>query len=109
MTPAPWRARIVFVSETLRACRRSPTVLTAFKMIRLYDSESGAPLGEITEEQLDFLVDMLEETEESDQDYYIDEPTIDMLEEDDGDPELIALLRGILGDREGLEVRWSDE
>ena len=78
-------------------------------MIKLYDAESDALLGKITEEQLDFLMDALEETDESDQDYYIDGATIDMLEEDGAEPELIAILRDILGDRDGLEVRWGDD
>ena len=78
-------------------------------MIKLYDAESDTPLGEITEEQLDFLMDALEETDEEDRDYYIDGVTIDMLEEDGAEPELVEILRRIVGDRDGLEVRWSDD
>src|SRR5207249_4463765 len=46
-------------------------------MIQLYDKETGASLGAITEEQLQFLADQLEEESPQDQDYYINEPTLD--------------------------------
>ena len=76
-------------------------------MIRLHDAERGTPLGTITEEQLQFLMDELEEESAEDRDYYISGDTIDMLEEDGADPALVSLLRGALAGREGLDVRWS--
>ena len=42
-------------------------------MIHLKNKETGAPLGDITEEQLQFLVDQLEEESETDADYYINQ------------------------------------
>ena len=39
-------------------------------MIRLYDKDSGAELGTITKEQLQFLVDQLEQESLEDRDYY---------------------------------------
>lgn len=76
-------------------------------MIKLYDSETGAALGRITDEQFTFLEDHLEEESEDDQDYYFDQATIDVLEQEGADAELVALLRRALGDREGLELRWE--
>ena len=61
-------------------------------MIQLYDKETGASLGAITEEQLQFLADQLEEESPQDQDYYINEPTLDAFEEAGADPALVALL-----------------
>ena len=78
-------------------------------MIQLHDADSGDFLGEITEEQLQFLIDHLEETDESDQDYYIDGDTVEMLDDEGADADLMDLLRGIIGDRDGVEVRWSGE
>jgi hypothetical protein len=78
-------------------------------MIELRNSESDRVLGTINEDQLQFLIDHLEETEASDRDYFIDAPTIEMLEEEGADPGLVALLRGAVGDGEGLEVRWSSD
>lgn len=76
-------------------------------MIQLHDAERGTPLGSITEEQLRFLVEELEEEVEDDRDYYISAETVEMLEDDGADPELIAVLRGALGGRDGVELRWT--
>jgi hypothetical protein len=76
-------------------------------MIRLHDAERGTPLGSITEEQLQFLIDELEEDSSTDRDYYIDAATVDMLEADGADPALVALLRTALAGRDGMDVRWS--
>lgn len=78
-------------------------------MIRLFDAESDAPLGTITEAQLEFLMDELEEESSTDRDYFINVATVDMLEEDGADPALLALLRSALGDREEMEIRWSND
>jgi hypothetical protein len=50
---------------------------------------------------LQFLIDELEEESATDQDYYIDAMTIDMLQQDGGEANLIALRRNALGAREG--------
>ena len=76
-------------------------------MIRLHDAERGALLGSITEEELQFLTGELEEESSRDQDYYLTSATVDMLEEDGADPNLVALLRSALAGREGMEIRWS--
>ncbi len=76
-------------------------------MINLYDSESGTRLGSVTEEQLQFLIDELEEESSKDQDYYVDEQTLAMLVEAGGDPNLVEMLRDALGERDGLEIRWE--
>ena len=78
-------------------------------MIQLRDAERGTRLGAITDEQLRFLVDELEEESSTDQDYYISAQTIDMLEADGADAELVNLLRQALRGRDGVEVRWSRE
>ncbi len=76
-------------------------------MVKLFDSETSAPVGEITEGQLQFLIDHLEETSDSDQDYYIDRPTLAMLASEGADAELIVVLTKGLGGRDGYEVRWE--
>jgi hypothetical protein len=76
-------------------------------MIQLYDKETGASLGAITEEQLQFLADELEEESPQDQDYYINVPTLDAFEEAGADPALVALLRKALGEREEMDIRWA--
>ena len=78
-------------------------------IIRLYDNASGAALGTLTEEQLQFLIDNLEEETSDDQDYYLNPNTLELLEARGGDASLIALLRRALGDKQGREIRWARE
>lgn len=74
----------------------------------LYDKETGTTLGEISPAQLQFMFDQLEEESADDQDYYLNVPTLDMLAESGADPALLETLRRALGDREEMEVRWSE-
>jgi len=77
--------------------------------IELFDGETGRPVGRITSAQLQWLVDQLEEESDDDRDYYIDGPTLDMLQEAGADPALILTLRTALGSREGMEIRWAGQ
>lgn len=76
-------------------------------MPQLYDQKSGALIGEITDAQLQFLVDQLEEEGTTDRDYYIDGNTLAMLRDAGGDAELIAMLEGALGEAGELDVEWK--
>jgi hypothetical protein len=76
-------------------------------MIQLQDAESGAPIGPITDAQLEFLVDRLEEESPDDRDYYINHATVDAFEQEGADPGLVALLRKALGERDEMEIRWT--
>ena len=78
-------------------------------MIQLYDAERGTRLGEITDAQLQSLMDSLEEESPTDQDYYLTADTIDLLEGDGADAGLVSLLRDALAGREGMDVRWARE
>ena len=77
--------------------------------IELLDAETGRPVGRITGPQLQWLIDQLEEESAEDSDYYIDGPTLDMLQEAGADPALILMLRTALGSREGIEIRWAGQ
>ena len=76
-------------------------------MITLRDKETGNPIGTITEAQLQFLADQLEEEWEEDTDYWLDQSTIDLLAERGADEGLVALLQRAMGDREEMEITWS--
>ena len=78
-------------------------------MVQLYDAERGTRLGEISDKQLQSLMDSLEEESPTDQDYYLTAETIDMLEGDGADPGVVSLLREALAGREGMDVRWARE
>jgi hypothetical protein len=76
-------------------------------MIHLFDDETGAPVGTITEDQLQYLTDQLEEESAEDTDYYINRDTLDIFEQDGADPALLRVLRTALGTREEMEIRWE--
>jgi hypothetical protein len=78
-----------------------------FRMIQLHEKETGVFVGTITEAQLQFLIDQLEEESADDTDYYIDQATLDLFEEVGAEADLLALLRQALGTREGIEIVWS--
>jgi hypothetical protein len=76
-------------------------------MIQLHEKETGVFVGTITDTQLQFLIDQLEEESIDDTDYYIDQDTLDLFEEVGVEADLLALLRQALGTREGIEIVWS--
>jgi processive 1,2-diacylglycerol beta-glucosyltransferase len=78
-------------------------------MIQLFDKDTGAKIGAITEEQLKFLIDELVEESDEDKDYYIDGPALEFLKGAGADQKLIGLLREALGDRSEMEVEWKRE
>ena len=77
------------------------------RMIQLHEKETGVFLGTITDAQLQFLIDQLEEESADDTDYYIDHATLDLFEDVGADAALLALLRQALGTCEGIEIVWS--
>lgn len=77
-------------------------------MIQLYDTETGAAVGAISQEQLRFLISRLEEESLEDQDYYINVATLDWFESEGADPALLATLRQALGNRQAMELRWGE-
>ncbi len=76
-------------------------------MPRLYFPDSDETIGEISAEQLQFLIDHLEEEHSKDQDYYINQATVEMFGEKGCDPELLALLRRAIGDKEDIDIAWE--
>jgi processive 1,2-diacylglycerol beta-glucosyltransferase len=76
-------------------------------MVTIVDKETRKPLGQISEEQLQFLLDQLVEESVEDRDYYINRDTLEMFEEDGADPALLTVLRTALGEREEMEIEWS--
>ena len=76
----------------------------------LSDKETGQVIGQISEEDLQFLMDQLEEESIEDTDYYVDEATIDLLEDEGAPPTLVSLLRSAVAARgEGLDISWTKE
>ena len=77
-------------------------------MIDLFNNETNQLVGSITEAELQTLIDRLEEESETDQDYFIDQATIDMLGDGSVTDHLLQTLRSALGtSAEGVEIRWE--
>lgn len=77
--------------------------------VNLVDDDSGQQVGRITDAQLAWLADRLEQESANDHDYYIDRATLEMLADLglSADVSLTEILNRALGDREGVTIRWS--
>ena len=76
-------------------------------MINLHDKNTQELIGEISEEQLQFLIDELVEEDSTDQDYYINRDQLDQLEKNGGDEALIQMLRDAMRTKQDLDIIWS--
>jgi hypothetical protein len=76
-------------------------------MPRLMRIDKELEIGEITDKQLAFLVEQLEEEHEEDQDYYIDRDTLELMSDNGADPELLAMLEKAIGDDESMDIAWE--
>lgn len=77
------------------------------QLFRLTDLENDQDIGIITEDQLQFLIDNLEEEGLEEQDYYLDEDTLSFLAANDCDAELLAMLTEALEGRISIDVRYE--
>jgi len=67
-------------------------------------------VGTITESQLDFLMENLEEEFDEDEEYYLNADTIDYLKEQGADGGLIAILeKALAGNRDGVDILYIVE
>jgi hypothetical protein len=73
------------------------------------NSKTGAPLGSVSDEELQVLVEALEEESAADREYYINRPTIDLLEAGGRAPGLVRLLQVAIGSDEDLDIRWEPD
>ena len=76
-------------------------------MINLYEKDTNKSLGQISEAQLQYLIDHLEEEGSEDQDYAVTPLLLEYFEGLGADPSLISLLKDALGGREEIEIVWS--
>ena len=76
-------------------------------MIDIYNNETNALVGTITEADLKVLADHLEEESLEDQDYFIDAATIDVIGDGQATEHLLGVLRKALGSADGVEIRWQ--
>jgi len=76
-------------------------------VITLYDNEDDSEIGRLTESQLDlFQEELVEETIDATT-YELSTASIDRLEMNGAEPDLIELLRKAMGSRTSMEVRFD--
>jgi hypothetical protein len=69
--------------------------------------KDGAVLGQVSEADLQILVDQFEEESSTDRDYYVCEPTIGILEEAGASPDFVAMLRRATAGTDGIDIVWK--
>lgn len=77
------------------------------EMIRLYDNDNESEIGPITESQLDFLQEQLVEDAIDAYTFDLTPASIDSLEMNGGEADLVAMLRKSMGTRPSMEVRYE--
>ena len=75
-------------------------------MIKLKNKETGEILGSISDDELQFLIDHLEEEFDEDTDYYLNRVTVEMLGQEGAGRPLMDILEHALGDRDDVEIQW---
>jgi len=78
-------------------------------VVKLYDKATGRYLGEVAEEELQFLIENLEEESLTDVDYYINETVLESLKEKGMSETLARLLESAMGDKGEAEIRYERE
>ena len=76
-------------------------------MVYIYNKATSNLIGEIGEEDLQFLIDQMEEESMKDRDYSITNMEIAYFAENGASAELVALLREALGDQSEVIILWS--
>ena len=76
-------------------------------MIKVYTAEDNDFIGTITDSQLQFMIDNMEEESLEDRDYAITPMTLAYFEELGADPALVDMLRQALGNQDELVIRWE--
>ena len=76
-------------------------------MLELRNKETSVFIGQIDEEELAYLIEMLEEEDSQDKDYWINQATLDYFEENGCPPHLLEMLQDAIGNGKGIEIEWS--
>ena len=76
-------------------------------MPRLIRIDKDDEIGVISDAHKAFLVGQLEEADEDDTDFTIDRETIELLSDNDGDPDLLLLLEKALGDDDSMTIAFE--
>jgi hypothetical protein len=78
-------------------------------MIKIFNKATNEFLGRISDEDLQFLVDHLEEESLDDHDYFIRAETVESFINSGASPRLMEVLKGGLRTEESVEIRWEKD
>ena len=76
-------------------------------MPRLLRLDTDDEIGAISDAQLKFLSEQLEDESGDDTEYEVDRDTLELLSDNGADPELLAMLEKSLGDDEAMTIAWE--
>ena len=76
-------------------------------MVKLYEKKSRQYLGRISDEELQFLIDHLEEETLTDTDYYINRATLELLKAKGMSQGLAGLIEGAMGSNDDAEISYA--
>lgn len=76
-------------------------------MIKIFNKQTNEFLGRITEADLQFLAEHLEEESIRDTDYYILRETVEQFPQRGASQKLMELLQGGLRSGNAIEIRWE--
>ena len=75
--------------------------------VRISDKSNGRMIGEISDQDFQFLVDQLEEESSRDTDYFVDQATVEILQAAGGSASLVSLLTTAVGSTDGVDITWQ--
>lgn len=76
-------------------------------MINLKNKATGEFIGVLTEPQLKYLIDELEEEHDEDRDYWLNRTQLEMFREQGAEFVLVDMLEMAMGESDELEVIWE--
>ena len=76
-------------------------------MVKLYDKKTGQYLGRISEEELQFSIENLEEESVTDADYYLNRATLAHLKKKGMSEGLVKLIQSAMGENNEIEMRYE--
>lgn len=76
-------------------------------MFKLYDKQTGKYLGQISDDEVQFLRDNLEEESMTDVDYYINRTTFNLLKEEGMTENLAKMIEQAVGKKDDVEIRYE--
>jgi hypothetical protein len=74
-------------------------------MVRLYESDTNRLCGTLSDRQYEVLAEALEEEDLEESECTINAETIELLEDQGVEPDLLELLRTALGDKPEVVIR----